>query len=432
MVLVRSWAWLGLDSFGEGRLAGDILWNLGALGMLAASGIALNVVVGASYGAETLGLFNQVFAAYLLLSQLACGGVHYSTLRYVAQHSADPKRLAAIVRAALGTTLILSALATACGALLAESIGRWLESDGVGQGMLWMLPGLFFYGLNKVLFAVLNGERRMRAYAVVNGLRPLLWLAVIVLAPIAGWPGEMLPVAFTVEGFLVFIVAFALVWPRHRGGAESLAPWLAAHARFGGKSFLGGALIEINTRVDVLMLGWFASDAVVGIYSFAALWVEGLTQLLYVLRNQANPILVRLIAAEDWVGLRRFVARGKLATYAGMAAVGAMAVAAYPLLADWFLEIPEPRESWLVFAILMGGVVLGSGYFPFGGLLLQAGRPGLHTSMLLAAVLSNALLNLLLIPAWSAAGAATATAISFWLSAPLLVRFTRHTVGVRI
>lgn len=416
----------------RGPHRGDILWNLASLVTLGLSGLALNGVIGVWYGAETLGVFNQVLAAYMLFSQLACGGLHYSTLKHVAQYGGDTARCAAIVRAALACAGVLSAAACVVFGLLALPISGWLESAAVGEGILWTLPGLFFHGVNKVLLAVLNGARRMRAYALVNALRPLVWLAVIAAAPVAGWAGEVLPVAFSIEALVVFVVALRLVLPHAAGKAEPIRPWLGVHARFGGRSFLGGALLEINARVDVLLLGWFTTDRVVGIYSFAALVVEGITQLLWVLRNQANPILVELLAAEDWRGLKRFIARGRLATYGVMVGVGLIAVTAYPFLADWFLALPDSQQSWPVFAILMAGVVLGSGYFPFGGLLLQAGRPGLHTVMTLAAVAVNAVLNCLFIPVWSAAGAATATAISFVVSVPLLVLFTRFTVGVRI
>ena len=52
-------------------------------------------------------------------------------------------------------------------------------------------------------------------------------------------------------------------------------------------------LIELNTRVDIIMIGIFMSDEKVGIYSFAALFAEGFYQLLIVLQNIMNPIMAR-------------------------------------------------------------------------------------------------------------------------------------------
>ena len=52
-------------------------------------------------------------------------------------------------------------------------------------------------------------------------------------------------------------------------------------------------LIELNTRVDIIMIGIFMSDEKVGIYSFAALFAEGFYQLLIVLQNILNPLMAR-------------------------------------------------------------------------------------------------------------------------------------------
>ena len=50
-------------------------------------------------------------------------------------------------------------------------------------------------------------------------------------------------------------------------------------------------LIELNTKVDILMIGFFMGDYNVGIYSFAALFGEGFYQLLIVLQNVLNPFI---------------------------------------------------------------------------------------------------------------------------------------------
>jgi O-antigen/teichoic acid export membrane protein len=68
----------------EGRFRSGLLWNWASLVLLGISGIALNVVVARFYDAATLGVFNQVLAAYVVVSMLAAGGIHFSVLRAVA------------------------------------------------------------------------------------------------------------------------------------------------------------------------------------------------------------------------------------------------------------------------------------------------------------------------------------------------------------
>ena len=66
--------------------------------------------------------------------------------------------------------------------------------------------------------------------------------------------------------------------------------------KFGYKSFIGSILVEVNSRVDILMLRIIVLDKNVGIYSFSALFAEGFYQILTILQNSYNPILSKQIS----------------------------------------------------------------------------------------------------------------------------------------
>ena len=65
------------------KFTSDLIWNFFSLGILACSGIIINIFIARYYGSSYLGVFNQVFAIYILLSQFAIGGVHFSTLKHI-------------------------------------------------------------------------------------------------------------------------------------------------------------------------------------------------------------------------------------------------------------------------------------------------------------------------------------------------------------
>lgn len=417
----------------SGKLQQDVLWNVGSFGIMGVSGIALNILIGLFYDAATLGVFNQVFAAYILFSQFGVAGVHLSTLKYVAEFSSDRKKVGAAIIAALGLAVALSLIASICFWFVRPAVGHILDSPGVATGMAWATPGLFCFAINKVLLGVLNGLRRMKLYAVLQASRPLLIVGALLVATMLSCPSWHLPLVFSV-GESVLLVMLLLATGRHfcRVPLASLKEWTARHLDFGLRSVASGVLMELNTRVDVLMLGYFASDRIVGIYSFAAMLAEGVFQLPIVFRTNVNPILVRLIADRQFTELKAFTRKGKWVTYAVMIVVGGLAVALYPWGVALVSNKPDFHHGWPLFAILMGGIVVSAGYIPFGQILLQAGRPGLHTGMITMLVLFNAAANLSLIPIWGAAGAAFATALAFVLSAVLIAVLTRRTLGVTI
>jgi O-antigen/teichoic acid export membrane protein len=292
---------------------------------------------------------------------------------------------------------------------------------------------LFLFAVNKVLMSIVNGVQRMRAFAIFTSIRYAGILVALLVAMKIEMPGERLAYVFSAsEGFLFLVIAVdvgRLVEWRLPAG---FGAWVREHVVYGVKSALAGVLLELNAKVDIWMIGMFLSDAAVGIYTFAAMIAEGVYQLLVVLQNNYNPILAQIVSARDWDRLHATIARGRKWTYAGMAAVAVVAIALYPLALSILTNKPEFGASWLPFGILMAGIVLASGYIPFGQILLMGKQPGWHTLLMALTVLVNVIGNALLIPRLELEGAAIATAISTASSVVFLKVLARARLGVRI
>ncbi len=414
------------------KFSSDVVWNVAGLGLAGVCGIALNFFIGLSYGSAALGSFNQVFAAYILLSQLGSFGTQHSVLKYVAA-SDDPAERAHLTTSALLLGLVSSAAATLIFLAIASPMAWLLDSSETEIGMWVAAPGLFFFGLNKITLANLNGRRRMRWFAVFQGGRFVIMLAAALVLWRIGIAGAELPALISVAEAIVFLVSIVVIRTDIRRMARSvLSRLIREHARFGGKSLMSGMLIEINTRVDILMLGYFASDALVGAYSFASILAESLAQLGVVLRNNYNPILVRLLGSEKWDELSKIVRRGKRLTYLAVTSLAVIAGVVYYLAIPWFTDDPLIIASWRVFAILLAGVAVSSGFQPFQQLLIVAGLPGWHTVMITTVLAFNIVANSVLIVFWSDLGAAAATALAGLYSVFALRYFVKKKLSYRL
>jgi O-antigen/teichoic acid export membrane protein len=115
-----------------------------------------------------------------------------------------------------------------------------------------------------------------------------------------------------------------------------------------------------------------------------------------------------------------------------MAAVGLIAALLYPFAVRLLSGGGEFAESWLPFALLMGGIVAISGYYPFHQTLLMADLPAWHTLLMSGTVGCNVLFNALLIPRLGIAGAALATGLALGMSVVLLKLLVRRLVGLRL
>jgi len=417
----------------SGKFGQDMVWNLVSFGILGVSGVLLTVLIGRFYGAATLGVFNQVFALYTLLSQLAVFGVHYSAVKHVAEFSDDPGKCDVIVSSSLAITALCAGVVYVAGYLLSGHVGRLFDSPGVQEGWVCVLPGLWALALSKVLLGVLNGRRFMKAFAVGQALRFVLFIVFLVGFVVLGVSGDLLPLCVSAAEIVVLVFLLLYVLRFHRFvGVRQWAGWAWRHLSFGARGLLSGIMAVLLFQIDVLMLGYFSTDRAVGIFTMASMLVQAFCGLAVVARNNVNPLLTQFVAQGRVEELKRMVRRGIRIMYPIMGGIGIAAILTFPLVVRLLVSGGDFMASWAPFAILMTGLMLYAGYMPFDMLLVQAGHPGTHTLLVAATVLTNAVLNVVLIPRLDVQGAAYATAVSFVLSIVYLKLLVRGRLGIRI
>ena len=373
-----------------------------------------------------MGVFNQIYAIYVISGQVFVFGLNDSAQKHVAEYTSNPSEQYTLSIA----SLILVSLIGFSGALLlaisSGMIGKVAESKNVGTGVLLIAPGLFFFTINKVIVGILNGQRRMVAFAIVPSVRAIgILLICVIIAIRRGKPYE-LGLAFT--GAEIFLLAFTLmlVRPLNFGHIQLLdfRQWLSRHLSFGSKALVNGFLAETFFRVDIIMLGIFLADREVGIYSFAAMFVEGIYQVPVVIRNITNPILVRLLINNDRTSMISYTRKVAVLSFLATLLISAIVIFIYPYLPKISLPRTVIDASYLVLLILLAGLTIYSIFIPFDYIFNDAGRPGTQSIYMTINTSINVILNLTLIPIFGIYGASTATAVSFacsWLILNILV-----------
>jgi len=410
------------------------LQNMVSVGIMGVAGILINLIIAGFYGAAILGIFNLAYAIYIFFSQAACLGIHLSLLQKIAQNqdskseSARTLLTSALILVAVNATLVTGVCFT-----LKETFVNLFQSAPMNSAITSLLPGLFFFAMNKTWLAYHNGLRQMTFFAVIQATRGVLMIGVLIVLIQREVPGEWTPAIFSVaEGILFFILlAFNVRSLCIRFTGEFLR-LMRDHLRFGSKAVLGNALLDINTRVDVLMLGIFTSDAAVGVYSFAAMFVDGFNQLPAVLRSNVNPILASLGSEEKRQELKDHLCRGIRLAYRALVPVGILCSIGFFLLLRVFPFEKSIADSLGLFMLLMAGALAGAGYLPFQMIFYQIGRPGTQTVFLVLTVLTNVVLNLVLIPWLGIIGAALATSAAILLGIAYWRYFVLRTMNLNI
>lgn len=404
-----------------------------SVAVLGIAGLLMNVVIARYYGAAVLGVFNQVFAIYILAAQFAAFGIQLSVLRYAAEHREDADTLAALVRSGLLLVALVALIIVAIVLALRGAVAAAF-SPRVADGLLYALPGLWAFALNKFLLNTLNGVRQMKTYSVFLSYRYLLLLIGVAIAASMRFEGSALPAVFSFAevGLLLSMVFYMRRLLIGTISWQSAREWGRTHLRFGVRSVTGGAVSELNTRVDVLVLGLFTDDRTVGVFSFAAILTEGLLQIPLVIKRQADPVLTPLVLGGQHARLIASFRAWRRWTYVVMVLVCITAIILFP----WFTRLAtsdrELEAGWSLFALLLAAGTVQAGYIPISGVLNQGGFPWQQTMYLLWIFGTNIVLNLLLVPMLGAWGAAISTSVVFVASVFYLKHLVRKFMHLRI
>ena len=409
----------------------DILWNYLSFGFLAFSGIFLNIIIGTIYNEEILGLFNQVTAIYIIFSMLGSAGINFSVLRSIA--SSDKEDISENIIAAIILSFIISAITIIILYLTANPISQIFESPLIKKGIFVLIPGVFFFSINKVFLGIINGLREMKSYAILNILRYLFISLSLLILSLFYINGAYLPSIFSISEFVLFILLLIKIIPLIKTfDISKILSWIKIHFTYGIKCFTSGIMVELNTKVDILLIGYFLSDKEVGIYSFAAFFAEGFYQLIATLQNIYNPIIANESSNLKIQQLEDKIKTNKFNIYLVFSIIGFISIYLFSIFINNIEILNKFRESIQIFRILILGIVLSSGYIPFFNLLSMSNKPAWHNLFMTCFVSSNILMNFILIPIYGINGAAVATTISLVFSTILIKIFSRRIVKIKI
>lgn len=429
--MIRPLIAQALHSLRHQKLSQDIAYSLGSFVVLAISGIVINIVITGLRDAAALGVFNLSYAVYIVASQFAVWGLHYSVLRHAAFYESDPEERGHMLLTAALCAIVMGVVAAVLVALAEPLFARAFSSETTGAAIRNAALGLALFPLNKVLIAYLNGLRRMKAFAVLQAVRYSAVMALVAVVAASPWPIETATFCFFLaEAFTVTLACAYIARKKLAGALRFTQAWVRRHYTFGTKGLAAGMFAEVNSRVDVLMIGFFLSDRATGIYSFAAMLVDGVYHVLAMVRINFSPILVGAVRDKDWLTAQNLRRQSRRLVLPATIVLSAGLVAAFYAFTAWVMPPSKGLlEGLPSLVILLSGLVLVCFLVPFDQLLMMSGHPGYQTAQQLALVGTNIVVAALLLPVFGIEGAAFGTASSYVAGILVMVFFANRVLG---
>ncbi len=407
------------DSIEEELQRGAFVNVLGTLGKIA--GPSFLIVVTRLYGADVFGIFITATSFVEMALAFLTAGFKDGALMSVARHAdyeEEKDRLYQLLSNTLGWSLFFSGALI----LLAFTVGQWVLPmlyDEYGgrllialQLMVLVLPVLAF---DRIVIAATQGLKIMKYDAISNGgLRPLTLLGTAVgfwffLPTETGLALAYVATQFILGGFALWFYTRELEW----------GPLVAAFRhfeldydmlRFAIPQNLNMSLERFITNIDVIMLGMFGvSASLTGLYGAGSRVVRELLNIKQIFSNAFVPHVVRLHRSDQDTRLSEMFSK----TSRWIATIAIPALLAIAVLRADILRLVSPEfagaDARFMLALLPIPYVQCS-FSLAGNIVVMTGHSRLNLLNSSTTAITNALLNVWLIPVLGPLGAALASA----------------------
>lgn len=332
----------------------------------------------------------------------------------------------------LGNALVLAAVLGSGTVALAVAIYRifpeTLFAHLASGDFTLAVAAVPFLILNTYLLALIQCLNLTRVYNLVvflEGASAFVLTLALILARFVSvslllWTTLVVPVLLTVVCLRVLA----------RGGvSRPRFDWalFRESVRDGAQLHIGAIAMYVYYRIDVLILNAYSQPAEVGYY-FVAVTI---TEILFMLPVALQVVLYPRISQEKAEPLaQEMSARAARLALTGSIAGAAVMAAAAPLLVRLLAGrafLPSVALIW----ILLPGAAVQVFVSVLSALWIRQGRFRALSLSAVALAVINVGLNLLLIPRWSAAGAAAATSATYAAGFLVTLEFVRRYSGLR-
>jgi len=382
--------------------------NLLSILFMGITGLAMNSLILIIYDVNHLGVFNQTLSIYIIISQIASMGIHFSILKETAAIDNSignfEKNSINIISAIIATSLSASLTAIIL-FLIAPAISNLFQSPNLQNSLKIAALSLFFYALNKTLINVINGKNLMLEYGKLQLLRyASLLFFFLILTYIKINPDYLFLSFLFTELILLFTSIFILKNYQYLNftftNLIEIKSSIRKHLGFGLKGFSSGLLIELNSRVGILSLGIFCSDSVVGKYSLCSFFIEGTTQVYTLLRNFNAPKLAQMLHEKSYLQIKAFFKIYAIKQRFFSFFFSLSIILLFILYGHLYLSSKDFifKELFITLTILLFGQIINSPFYAFDNIFILTGLPGQHSIFLTISCGLNFLFNLFFIP----------------------------------
>lgn len=403
--------------------------NYFAFGLQVLFGFLIVAIILSYMSISDLGIFTQTYTILVISAQFFVTGLNDTILKKLSTLSKGDNEIAIIINiltAAFINVIVMSIIFY----FFQFKIYLLFESEDLILNNKYIFIAIFFLTVNKVFFSILQGKRYFNSFAFFNFLRPFLIFAFI-LSNLNFENTINFSLVFSLVEFIIFILLLVRINIKKFLNFSLINLInIKNHYYFGFRVFTNSFLSESFIRVDIIMVGILLNDKMVGMYSLAALFFEGIFQFSIVIRNVINPEIGRLYKNKHYKSLIQLIRYSSLFSFLITVFASIIIFFLIPYIL-FFLEISIINETLNLVKFLLFGLILYSLIIPSENILFQSNNPTVQSLYMLTLVFLNIILNFFMILEYGILGAAVATAITYFCAPIIFNLFTIFSTNLK-
>lgn len=397
----------------------DILSVFGSNLSVTISNLLIGIILSRVLGAAGYGLYSSLIVVPVIVIGFTQLGIRRSTIYHIGLKDVDENNLA--------SALVLLWFYTSALSIIICGLVFFFSSSQPYDPLMVVLVLLSIPLLLMNLFAggIFLGKEEISRANIINAGPTLLTLLLTVLFV---WVFKFSVlgafIAIALANFIMFFFVYRTIigeyrykitWKYHEGLMKSMV-------KLGLVNAVALFVMQLNYRIDVLMLRKLSVLEQVGFYSLATQIAE---QVWHIPHAIESIVLSRSANTDDDEDLTRVVA----SIFRVSMIIGIIGAAAIFFLAPYFVPLifgAGYANSVPMIQAIMPGIVVLVGFRILNSRLIGKGKPEIAIYVFVPALVVNFISNLFMIPRFGGMGAVWSTNISYILgSAAFLIVYSR-------
>ncbi|MBE9483194.1 MAG: flippase [Bacteroidetes bacterium] len=386
------------------RFARDIIgvFNSNVYSIIA--GFLASIVLARVLGPDKYGIYIALIIIPTIVVSITHLGIRGSAIFHVGQGKINQNEL-------VSTILLLWIMASTLGIII-SAIAYYLYDEPNFTMLLIGLVLIVIPGQLAIIYfgGIFLGNDEISKANQMNWITNSINLGLIILL-VWGLELEILGavISFIVSGSIVAVYGYSLLNRSYRIRLRIHREILKSLLKLGILFSVSFFILQLNYRVDILLLEKLRDSAEVGIYSIGASIAEQLWQLPLAI---GIVVFSRTANTEDRKAMTETT--GVLLRLSFLFSVGLAVVIFFvvPFLVPLIFG-DEYIPSIRIIQLILPGVIMVVMFRILSGHLAGLGRPEITLYVFLPALVINIILNLLWIPGYGGEGAAMATNVSY-------------------